>query len=259
MIQFSCSESSTQCFLGPITSCSLNSYAVCRGHAQEQSASNNVAVFTSGPEVLNLPCMCILSLSGGPLLLQFTLSIYAVFQVVTIQYRQSMCGRSYELLLVPGHSSSQVVVGVGVVAVRVKECGNSSNSCSWGNKYLQLISTPLAAWPSRFLPLVSDNIWICVCVCVCVGGGGLWVVLSVSIWLKCLFMMPGEWLAVESEQFFDITEYYVVQFLDHHWSTYVLSHTLGVFYFRLCPEACILLFNILFNLQSVSVVSLCTL
>jgi hypothetical protein len=144
---------------------------VCRGHAhldaQEQSTSNNVAVFTSGPEVLNLPHMCILSLSGGPLQLQFTLSIYAVFQVVTIQYHRSMCGRSYELLLVPGHSSSRVVVvGVGVVAVRVKECGNSSNSCSWGNKYLQLISTPLAAWPSRFLPLVSDNMWFCLCVCV---------------------------------------------------------------------------------------------
>lgn len=57
-----------------------------------------------------------------------------------------MCGRSYELLLVLGHSSSRVVVvGVVVVAVRVKECGNSSNSYSWGNKYLQLISTPLAA------------------------------------------------------------------------------------------------------------------
>jgi hypothetical protein len=108
---------------------------------------------------LNLPCMCILSLSGDPLPLQFPISIYAIFQVATMGYHQSMCGRSYELLLVPGHNSSQVVV-VGVVAVRVKECASSSsNSCSWGSKCLQLISTPLAVWPSRFLPLVSDCMW----------------------------------------------------------------------------------------------------
>lgn len=75
----------------------------------------------------------------------------AVFQVVTTGYHQSMCGRSCEPLLVPVRNSNRVAVAV---VLRVRVWGNS---CSWGSKFHQPILTPLAAWPSRFLPLVSDD------------------------------------------------------------------------------------------------------
>lgn len=75
----------------------------------------------------------------------------AVFQVVTTGYHRSMCGRSCEPLLVPVRNSNRLVVAV---VLRVRVWGNS---CSWGSKFHQPILTPLAAWPSRFLPLVSDN------------------------------------------------------------------------------------------------------
>jgi len=76
---------------------------------------------------------------------------YTVFQVVTTGYHRSMCGRSCEPLLVPVRNSNRLVVAV---VLRVRVWGNS---CSWGSKFHQLILTPLAAWPSRFLPLVSDD------------------------------------------------------------------------------------------------------
>jgi hypothetical protein len=114
-----------------------------------------------------------------------------------------------------------------VAAIRVKECGNNNNSCNWGNKYLQLISTPLAAWLLRFLPLVSDSFGL-------VWGGGSTFVER----LKCISRCHANYLLLSQSIMLYI-------FLDHNWSNYVLSHGLDSFCFILCHILCILLFNTL--------------